>query len=75
MILYKSKICDICRKVVAVKYGLLLYTTKNPYVTMRYDEPVTYDDCECSTVKTKLHICKECFDKLKNAEVPDNDGL
>ena len=63
MIKYKEKVCDLCGKVVAIKYGLV-YTTKEDFVTIREDCRVSYVNMEDNTTVDKRHYCCSCFDKI-----------
>lgn len=59
------KKCNICTKVVARKTGLT-YRTDESYVTIRSDS-VDIFGYGSNTIKGKLHICIECWNKLAKA--------
>ena len=60
MFIEAKKTCDHCKEVVAVK-GLLFYRTVKDYVTVRGDDVVGYAEWEDNTVRSELHICKQCW--------------
>lgn len=60
------KVCNICDRTVATKYGLRYHTDKY-YVTLRSDS-CTYPDVG-PTVKGEVHICKDCWTELKYASL------
>ena len=59
-----QKICDGCKKVVAIKYTR--WNTVEDYVTVRTDDVPGYACCEASTIPSELHYCKSCWNKIVN---------
>ena len=55
-----EKICDLCKKTIAIKSGLL-YHTKRSFVTIRTDDPGRYVNVLEHTTKGKMHFCYPCF--------------
>ena len=55
---YKAKVCDICRKTLAVKKKFF-YETKNSYMTMR--GKTTY-----GTGRQKVHLCDLCLLRMRD---------
>ena len=55
-----KKMCDHCKEVVAVR-GCLFYKTVKGYITVRGDDVVSYANWEDNTVRSELHICKQCW--------------
>ena len=66
MKVYPCKKCNICGEEVATKYGLF-YRTHKYYVTLRSDS-AGYED---PTIKGEVHICEDCWLKLKIARQDD----
>jgi len=66
LIIPKKKACNLCGKVVAEK-NTILYHTIEPYITMRFDEPVTYGNYEDNTTKFSIHVCLDCWNEIKKS--------
>lgn len=64
MKLNARKVCNSCRKTVAVKrfFG---YRTVEDYVTIHEDEAPCY--CDDSQSKSKRHYCSSCWSRFQRA--------
>lgn len=67
----KKRVCDVCGRDVAMKYGLR-YKTAYPYYMVDYHRRVTTVKHEVNCIlpedieiKEKTHICAGCMDKLR----------
>lgn len=62
------KVCNSCRKTVAVK-RLIGYRTLEDYVTIQqHDAPCYYDD---SQSKSERHYCSNCWSRFQRAVSDD----
>lgn len=64
MITRPQKICDGCKKAVAVKYTR--WNTVEDYITVRADDVPGYACYEASTISSELHYCRNCWNKIVN---------
>ena len=58
-----ERLCDYCQEVVAVRR--LRWHTIRSYVRLRMDEPPPFGDVEHATIKTRRHLCKDCFNTIR----------
>ena len=64
MITKPQKICDGCKKVVAIKY--IRWNTVEDCVTVSTDDVPSYACYEASTIRSELHYCRSCWNKITN---------
>jgi hypothetical protein len=57
-----TKNCDSCGKVVATKAFLWSYYTNCPYYTFR---SMDRDGWEGTNIRGKIHICEDCWKKIR----------